>query len=425
MAEDGDTSRRTTNEDNAINDEVQRITIEEGEMEEGNKETGRPTLWQIIKRERKLLLFIFFVTKEFVDCILDWVFYSQLNSVEDGLVYGPVDKKILQSLLIFSLIGTIAAVIDFANRLCDLECTFGLTFVNIHKIEACVMFLEDIPQMVIGLLILYTRESEEGVISLIKGIIIFCGTVVHMFSFLLSNNIGDRMDDKKNHCVGVRAIGIGLILNLAIILFVFNVGSFGLNPQYFSNVAIYCGTSDPEFPFDNFESMSWMKFFDINDIQTHGDITAEVRMNMSDLRVTLFYNEDHRKGIDLDKRLVRTYNIGPTEPIDCTLFSGSRFHFRFIYLPPSTRHILGDIQYNVRKTPIYSCDNMVLQRVPPIKYFQTNATRTENETDQSIYSLEENLISIDMVWKLGIGNLSYRGSGSPHFNPDIAVLCFI
>ena len=402
-------------------DENLQTTPEDLWVEEDNEQAAKTTLWQKIKKnKKKLFLFLLFLVKESVDCALDWLLYQQLSAIEEGLVYGPVDCRVLQSLLIFSITGTILAAIDLANRVWDI-CT-GHPFVDSFFPEICVMFLEDIPQMLIAYVIIRTRGGEEGVFPLIKAIIIMLGALgAASFFFILlletcNGNVVMNLRNVNKKKTALRSGGLSIIFSLAYLIVVSSVQS---NLKYFSRVGIYCGTSDAQFPFDDIKNITWMKLFDVDDIRS--EITAEIRMNMSDLQVNVFCS-----GCQSNYSSSTKYFKGD---VDYTLFGRSIFRFQFKYLPPSTRYILGDIHYNIMKTEIDSCDRMSLKRVPPLRFFKANITRNQNVTDndlvRNIYNVDDDLIDIKQVWTTGIFRIPYSGNGSPHFNPDIVVPCYL
>ena len=155
-----------------------------------------------------------------------------------------------------------------------------------------------------------------------------------------------------------------------------------------------------------------------------------------------------------------------TDTGHCALSNGTKWHYRFKYIPPSMRYLLGDIQFNVRKIQNGSCDDITLQSIPNLKYFRakenTNLTghlygpisryewiwdsnstvwkryQLPYENMFTMYSTEEDLVDIKEVWRTGISEEGWSydkyawnrtlcvntGGVSPHFNPDIIVPCY-
>ena len=390
---------------------------------------GISTACQTKDQKQKVFKFLFFFLKELVDCILDWLLYNQLNAMEEGLVYGVVSNSILGPLFFFCCTGVVLAIMDVANRLCDIYT--GKPFDRFGIIEGCVIFLEDIPQLYYGLVVLSCR-SEEGLFAIMKAFILLFGSFV---TFVYLGRECKNGDFEKSFCVLTMVFGTVIVSILSLIIC---IDSFQPNIQYFSNVGIYSDISDYQSSSNFFSDKTLMKFFEISDLQRRSEITTQVTTDSLHIRVQMFYTGSHINDTDICYRLNRTY-MNHTKAADCTMLSGTRMHFHFVYLPPSKRYILGDIQYNARMTSTDSCDNITMTHVPQLSYYQENATQEstghlrtllmENQTFYYFYSAEENLANITDLWHTGrpVANIltMCRNTGriSPKFNPGISVPC--
>ena len=437
-----------------------------------------------------------------VDSVCDWLLYYNLSLVEEGLVTGPINSATLQSLLFFCFIGTIVSAVDIANKLYDLW--IGHPFVDAGYTEFCVMLFEDIPQLVIGLVVILCAVGTASLLATIKAIFVMIGPVVNMTVIVRDKKMQRKVPGHKTKSLlAGRVIGNTVIFVLAgtTYLYVFINWASGLkfpaadereldnnwsnisytynssnqynnqshdftsnqidfdlpdrpeyrdeNGKYFSKVGIYLDTDELPFPTKGVRNKEWIKFFDINEIQLHREITTQVMTNWSHIRLQNFYTGNSSDTCYTSGLNETFYDF--TKTTDCELLDGTKLHYRFKYLQPSARHVMGNIKYNVRKTPVDSCENIALPRIPRLKYFKEDRYYNEdasghfygrlfgNDSAYRFYT-EWDLIEIKNVWRKRIETLdmfltffnlqviepyycAYTGSVSPHFDPDIAVLC--
>ena len=390
-------------------------------------------LKQTVKRNRKLLKYTFFIVKELVDSILDWLLYYQLSSLEEGLVVGPVDVGTLRSLLVFCCTGTVLGVLDISNRLYDLYT--GNPFVDIAFTETLVMYLEDIPQLMIGFIIILCRGNTEVLLALVLkvGIILVASMVT---VFLSCGRCHEKQNIKTfSHLFGtvvVLLIAINTFSTLVMVMidlpvhlafYVLAAGSDTRFMSYMDNVSIYVDTDHLPFHSSN---ITWIHLFDIDDILRHGEITSRVTTDPNHMLIQTFYDGMQKNDSDICYRGNETNFKYFVKSTSCILTNGSTLHYHFIYLPPSKRHPFGDIQYNAEKTRVDICDNIPLLQPPRFGYFYSSAKEHLRSFDQ------DDLMNIRNVWNTRVNSIfdfvkPYKcdttGSISPHFNPDIQVPC--
>ena len=428
--------------------------------------------------------------------------YLELSSLEEGLVMGPVDNWILQYIYTVAWIGTVLLVVEMGLRLHHLLTGSIYQLININIVEACVVFFEDIPQLVIGIILLVCRGEAKSLFPFLRAIVTFIGSIATLCCACCKDMkqreyTATVKEKKKNpnlikrgllnfglRCNAFRIFGVIIVFFLALFSFTFtfvddetrkyllnrdtNPGNkngtlaydsiphrakwdfSGLldseenNERFFSNVGIYGDASGFQVPFQQAGNMTWIKFFDINEIRSFGEITTRITIDTSLLRIQNFYTSSRvqRNATNACYRLVGTDDIMVIKETSCAQLNGTRFHFHFKYLPPSKRHLLGDIEYNFRKTPTGVCENIALSPLPNLRYFHANSSDNVQGHlhgpmwNYKFYNVETDLIDINDVWRTGaieedglFGSLkrNYQcdntGSVSPHYNPDIPVPC--
>ena len=319
------------------------------------------------------------------------------------------------------------------------------------------MYLEDIPQLSIGLSILACRGEEESVLVVIKAGFLFAVSILVAALRIKSvKSIPEHLLDKKKNCVVVVYIGHSIVMGVSFVMFYGASKNIEIireaehhidqNQRFFTNVGIYCDTSDLSFPFDDSDNEKWMKLFDIDDIINHGEITTEVTTNGNLTRIQNFYVGMNRNASATCYRLQESNEIYFTDAVNCSILSGTKFHYHFKYLQPNNRLPFGDIQYNAQKTSIGSCDKIAfVKTVSHLRYFRANDTDTktghlysafvENVNVCKLYGTK-NLVDIQSkVWRTGVEldrftvikphGCENTGSSSPHINRDITVPCLI
>ena len=417
-------------------------------MEEKKSESNKTTKWQKVKekvkKNLKYIKFTFLIVKELLDCSLDWVLYDKLNSVEKGLVVGPVDIWALGSLLVFCCLGTLVSVFDIGNRLYDLRT--GTALVNIGITETCVMYFEDIPQLTISFVTLLCRGANEGLHELAIAKAIFISSALFVNSLLTEGErkkVDEVPENKEIKCRTLNLLGSVVIGSVILFLSVVKLIGFrshgphdDISTRYFSNIGIYSDTT--RIPLKGeFGTVSWMKYFDLNDIVSCREITTQVTIDPSHIRIHTFYSGMCGNTTDICYVLSDANHTYFTNASDCMVSNGTMLHYIFKYLSPSKRHPFGNVQYNVRRTSIGSCEDIGYKSVQHLKYYGAKDTQNatghlrvlsfEKERQYRFYSAEEDLVDINNIWRTGIERLRCEttGSVSPQLNTDISVPCVV
>ena len=433
--------------------------------------------------------------------------------MEEGLVFGPVNNATLQSLLLFCFIGTIVSGVDTANRLHDV--LTGKPFVNLGYTEVRVLFFEDIPQMTISFSVLLCNKEVASLLTFIRAVIVMYGPLLSSYLLMRDRKLNKKLpDDKKKRCIRGIFTGYVIVSILSILTYIcvgisWETGSWNYgrpsfhdnlsnesymlnmsnqynntqnltskpvsidhrrrleyvyesyetysNRMYFTDVGIFLHTGDLPYPKDEFGETEWIKLFSINEIHNYSEIhvTTEVETNLGHIRIRKFYTKLHMSASDIcyQNGMNKTY-YEFSKVADCSFTTGTKFHYHFKYLSRSARHVRGDIEYNVRKTRIYSCNSIAVRRLPNLKYFKEkyadfNDDETKhfygdssgNETTYKFFP-EWYLKDIKDAWRTRIDPLEqflydinlqlvepyyceFTGSIGPHFNPDIPVPCQI
>ena len=326
----------------------------------------RGRILTVLKRYKKGLMCIFLCVKGIVDCLFDWLLYYEFSALEEGLVYGPIDSSILKSLLAFCIIGTVVSGIDLGNKLYDM--CMGKPIINFGYTEVCVVFLEDIPQLITGLF-LVGCAGENSFLLLLKSYFHWfasAGVIVVVYVTVRKK----VPNDQKKNCGPLLIFGLIIVffLSTAMGYIVTHSGRDLSKHELFDGVGIYGDARDFGLTSDSTEYLTWIFFFGINEIEHDDSVLTKITLDKRHIRIQNFYKRSDNNQTDTCYSIIGTNNAVSIDVLNCSLINGTEYYYQFIYLPASYRHRLGDIQYNVRKTSTGSCDNGTLQS-SRLRYF--------------------------------------------------------
>ena len=388
-------------------------------------------------KKKQIFIFSIIVAKEVFDSAFDWLFFHELSSYDEGLIFGSFAFFLLCIAALLSLIGTVVSGIDIANKFRKLR--NGISVAKVSITDLCVMYLEDIPQLCFGLYVALCRK-EKSIWTILKAIILMiasCFIAKKIYKQIIKimhkrRTRAIRQLPKKYRKKYFLASGYLVIALLSFFTFIHSWENTSLVEngklhaalmQYVSKVGIFCNADDFQFPIDNFRSEQWIKVVQIDDILSYGEMRTDVSWDRSHLQIRTFYKGNN---MDICYWLNETSRIYFTKTSNCAMKDSTIFYIHLKYVAPSTRHYAGDIQYNVRKGSTGSCDSISPQRVPTLRYFLPKVSQNGSEhlfdtgSEYTFYS-EKDLKDINTKWQ---GNSCFgRGGVSPHLNSDIIVQC--
>ncbi|XP_045170841.2 uncharacterized protein LOC123533264 [Mercenaria mercenaria] len=431
------------------------------------------------KRYFKFIVFLLIVILDTADLASDWLLYNDVANTKEGLVYGPLEGSIRYALLVTCIIGTQSITIEIINL--SLEIFRGNPWFDLELLSAVIIWIEDVPQITINVVIIACREEAISYFQLVKASVLIAGAIIRvLFSLILycSNKaIRDIKRVKKNHESRSRVfnralIMTGLIITLGGAAMVFLFTQYERNPdgtinfkvpnsyvegeyddaKYFNNVSIYF--SHELFDWNTTasryaEHRNLFRLFKINEIRQekvdrmiiiqYDELTGPTKfvIKESDMSGNVRVNECFQMD-----RTGKNVTIGS----NCTAYialSINEFVFKFRYIKPYVpKLIFGDIKYNIKvkynsastcKSPDYVISNSIKdqsnKRVASLHYYRTKGSLDETNhvihtsaTHGTFYH-SRSLQDIRDVWKTGFAHCKSTGSLAPHHDDSIDVQC--
>ncbi|XP_052819711.1 uncharacterized protein LOC128245551 [Mya arenaria] len=131
----------------------------------------------------KIALYLILVSTDLIDLVSDWLLFRDVISTEEGLVFGPVEDTLKYLLLAFSIIGTFTYIFEISNY--GWEIFRSNPWVDVDLLMAIIIWIEDVPQITINVLIVACREEAISYFQLVKASIIIIGAVIRVLISLI------------------------------------------------------------------------------------------------------------------------------------------------------------------------------------------------------------------------------------------------
>lgn len=425
-----------------------------------------------LKRNLCVQVFVFLIIfiVDFADLLSDWLFFNDMRLQEKGLVFGPIEKKLLYVLLAFSCVGVITFFVEILNFGREIFQPDEEGWIDVDYLSTVVVWFEEIPQIAISVIIAACREEGVSIFQISKASIVIVGCLGRLFiaiiRFCLRKRRGEyRSKQSFKCCSGFLLFGLILSLIGSSLVFVFSHivrdGSeitlqkpkeFILNQRdtskYYPHVGIFLNSNDLRNGLDQvFQRDQWIKLMSLTGLEKSPRPAQKIRYSKSGnmkIQITTSLSQDYGP---VTKQTLRTecYNETNGWFVSNTTVCQNLFGTNeataetviyFNFESQSAHLIMGDVKYNTRYTLNGECynDPSINNSKLDLKYFKTVEDTEDRyhlllpngkvfKTLFKFYTLE-NLIPIKSAWKTGFLSCESSGSDAPHWDTSIKVKCF-
>ncbi|GFS17387.1 hypothetical protein ElyMa_006821000 [Elysia marginata] len=152
---------------------------------------------------------LFVLLNDVADFVTDWLFFADVNKMKAGLVYGPPESSVWWAILIFNIVGSVLFLMETINLYYETKHENGL--VDSDILSLVVVWLEDIPQVIISLYLVLCREEAISVFQLAKAIVILLGTFIRLIQVGVKYFSGKAKKSKHHRKIKI-AIFIGMFI---------------------------------------------------------------------------------------------------------------------------------------------------------------------------------------------------------------------
>ncbi|XP_048757065.1 uncharacterized protein LOC125667559 [Ostrea edulis] len=440
-----------------------------------------------LRTNRAVQIFVFLVmfALNTADLTNDWLLYHDVAAAQEGLAFGPTEESVRISLLFFSIVGAVVFVFEIVNFGRDI---FRRNpWLDMDLASTLVIWLEDIPQITISLVILACREEAISIFQLGKASVVILGALIRLFIGIvwacrrrseevacIIRNKGKNVDCKKQKHPVVRFfmfLGLTLLVFGSCLIFLFTQttwkhtgflkfnephslfeGEF-IDEHYFQRVGVYGNIGF----LDNRKNMPsedhWVRLFEIHDLRHEYNsinILLEFSNDRKFLQVTRIIPNYNKTTACFNIEMNGNFTVLSDPSCSGASSMTTKTHkiiFKFQYVSPTSHRILGDITYNVKGTVNKSCEQgsvstdpstgnsyiMVGNFTTALRYYQVkedyqynNYMITDNSTSSHLlqfYSPQRHLEDITSVWRTGFLGCKYSGSVSPHQDSGLSTDC--
>ncbi|CAG5116472.1 unnamed protein product [Candidula unifasciata] len=431
-----------------------------------------------LKKCIHVMLFLFIFGNDLADFVSDWLFFADVAIAEKGIVYGQPDRAAVWCLLLFSIIGTFTFLFECANLWW--EFFRNNPWIDSDWLSAIVIWIEDIPQVLISMYLALCREEPISVFQLLKAAVILIGVVIRII--VTSVKYCNKEAVRSHYHVKIKAvIMIGIIIEActaAAIFFLtqtergnsgevtFRVPSTVMeetfnDQRYFTNVSIFFHDAD-SFDVGNLDpnktdyTVNWIRLTFVSDLRQsshapsfkidYGYISSSImNLAISEKRdggnwtLSECYEIDIFNDTFADiKNTTCLKNIKPANltSIFITLWyekPGSLFK----------KKVFGDIHMDIHKLQGVNCsavtqwedtvENSVKNKVSlTFHYYRTSDTPNYQDLRHLLYqsgvprfyrNIDSNLLDTRVIWKTGWNQCSCNGNFAPVLDTDQSLTC--
>lgn len=428
--------------------------------------------WYNLKRNLCFQVFVFLVifTVDLADVLSDWLFFNEMRLQEKGLVFGPIDTKLLYVLLGFSCVGVLTFLVEIINFGRHIFRPDEKGWLDVDYLSTFVVWVEEIPQISISVIIAACREEGVSVYQISKASVVIIGCFARLLIGLIRYCLRRRRGEYRNKqsfkcCSGILLFGLVLSVLGSSLVFIFShilkdgdkisfqkPKEFILTKRdtakYFPHVGIFLNSNELRNGIDQtYRQDEWIKLMDLTDLEKSPQPVQKIKFTKNgNMKMKIVTSSTQNLGTLTSQKLkTECYNETNgwfvSNSTECSkLFTAadvtSEFVIYYKFKPQSSHRMFGDVTYNTRYTSTGECYNEpnVKNTRLYLEYFKATP-QTEDRFHLLLpngnvfktlfkFYTSENLIPIKQAWMTGFLGCESSGSEAPHWDKSIQIKCF-
>lgn len=396
------------------------------------------------KRSVQVLAFLFLFAIDSADMINDWLFYNDMNLLQKGLVFGPIESSLLHALLVFSIIGVLTFLLEVILVGREIFKPDKGSWIDIDYISAVTVWIEEVPQITISVIIASCREEAISIYQISKASVVIIGCMSRLIIAIIRFCFRRRKENYENEKVFKSFYAfllVGLILSVigSIMVFMFShVLSDGGRikfqeptefmkmkhdtTRYYDQVGIYLDGRELPINAQTRMNYDWIKLVDLTDIEKNIYPAKKIKFSKTGSTKIQMQTILKRDSKPWKVENAECYNKNDKWIVSNTSQCQNLFETNettadiiiyFNFIQQSKHLIMGDVTYNtLYTTSPTGCSNIRGNYIElPLKYFK--AKTMKNDTFPKFYKLAD-LVPIGEAWHTGFTKCKSSGSESPH-----------
>lgn len=415
----------------------------------------------------KVFVFLVVLGLDSADLISDWLLFRDVFSTEEGLVYGPPEDALTYALLSFSILGTLTFLFEVVNLWWEIF--RDNPWIDSDLASSITIWVEDVPQIIINVLIVLCREEAISYFQLVKASVLIIGVVIRIIVSLIRYCSKKNLKEAKKHTPESRRhvayrvfIMFGLMCVLGGSIAIFMLTQFERHPdgsiqfnlpktafegkfheeKYFDNVSIYLNHPVLDSSTGN-SDVQFIRLISIYDIRNKADKIFKLSYDENTKTNFIIWESDNSRNLQTKEcfsinKVTKLVTISPSCSASFITSQKSEFTFKFHFLHPSIPELIfGDITYNVKVQENGNCHDPTSDivtnpnqrsgtgnaRSAVIHYYRTHLSSDSHLLTTRLYEYPSDLTDIAEIWKTGFASCESSGSLAPHRDTSLSTAC--
>ena len=182
-----------------------------------------------LRRKRSVQVFVFLslLAIDSADMINDWLFYNDMHLLQKGLVFGPIESSLLNTLLAFSIIGVLTFLLEVILVGREIFQPDEGSWIDIDYVSTVTVWIEEVPQITLSVIIASCREEAVSIYQISKASVVIIGCILRLIIAIIRFCFRRRKENYENEKIFKSFYAlflVGLILSVigSILVFIFS-----------------------------------------------------------------------------------------------------------------------------------------------------------------------------------------------------------
>jgi hypothetical protein len=421
-------------------------------------------------RPGKYFKFIVLLILDLVNLCVDWFFFLKIQLAEPGLVYGPANDYIRWSTFTFCCVSIFSFIVESLQNGDDLFCgKRRIKFLNQSVSNFSIVFFEDIPLLVLNLIVTMCRDGEPSMISVIKASVCIGVVFIRLMLMILIHWVFEAKKSKFEFVLDIMStIGLFVIAIMSVTIQLLN--SFPTNPngliqiadpahfnrmdyvtnKYLNGVGIYSQWPLDGSDFNNQsskveEARRYIFLANITEIINNTYVSVNIRTNhtLNSENYTLCFTKLGQNTCYLVRGGEASAVLMSAEASNQILASDAflnknGYDLAIMRMPAQEyKYKIGYLDYNLNRLAVnvnnsdeQACvnseaNNLFYAKYTPFSLSKNDGYMRSNNEDgeYAFYNYKYDLFTVDKFWRTGIIGCAMTGDLGPKLSRNLRLSC--
>jgi hypothetical protein len=415
-------------------------------------------------RPGKYFKFIVLLVLDLVNLCVDWFFFLKIQLAEPGLVYGPVNEYIKWSTFTFCCVSIFSFIVESLQNGDDLFCKRKIKFLNQSFSNFSIIFFEDIPLLVLNLIVTMCRDGEPSMISVIKASVCIGVVFIRLMLMIFIHWVFETKKSKFEFVLDIMStVGLFVIATMSVTIQLLN--SFPTNAhgllqisdptqfnrmsyatgKYLNGVGIYS-----QWPLDTAnqtkheEAKKYIFLANITEVINNTYVSINIRTNhtLNNENYTLCFTKLGQNTCYLVRGDTNAVMMSAEESniilANDLYLNKNGYDLAIMRMPAQEyKYKIGYLDYNLNRLVVnannseeQACVNSEADNLFYAKYTAFSVSkndsflRSSNEDGEyAFYNYNYDLLTVDKFWRTGIIGCEMSGDLGPKLSRNLRLSC--